>query len=78
VPDRHRRRAEIDAGQPDHARICGTRGGLDDAYRGLAIGIGALALVLTVIGGSTWLRHRRGEGDLVGETAAAYRSFPDE
>jgi hypothetical protein len=63
---------EIDASQPDHARVCGTRGGLDDAYRGLAVGSGGLALVLIVIGGSTWLRRRRSEGDLVEETAAAY------
>jgi hypothetical protein len=61
---------EIDATQPDRARPCGTRGGLDDAYRGLAIGSSLLALVLTVLGGSAWLRRRRAR-DLVGEAATA-------
>jgi hypothetical protein len=65
---------EIDAAQPDHARVCGTRGGLDDAYRGLAIGSSALVVILMAIVGSTWLRRRRGESDLVGEAAAAFSS----
>jgi hypothetical protein len=51
--------AEIDETRPDHARLCGTRGGLDDARQGLVIGSSLLAILLTVIVLSEWAGRRR-------------------
>jgi hypothetical protein len=65
---------EIDASEPEHARVCGTGGGLADAYRGLAIGCSGLALVIILIGGSAWRRRRRSESDLVREAVGDFAS----
>ncbi len=47
---------EIDAHQPDHARPCGTRGDLDDAKNGMAIGAAWLVglLVVSLLGWVWW------------------------
>jgi hypothetical protein len=45
---------EIDAQRPEHARVCGTRGGLDDARNGLFTGGAFLAGSLAVGGLLIW------------------------
>jgi hypothetical protein len=62
---------EIDAARPDHARVCGTQGGLDDSRQGLLVGGGLLAALAAVIAVASLLRHRREEDDLVGTALAA-------
>jgi hypothetical protein len=61
---------EIDDLRPDHARVCGTHGGLDDARQGLIVGSGLLLILMTVIALATVLRRRREEEDLVGAALA--------
>jgi hypothetical protein len=60
---------EIDATRPDHARVCGTRGGIDDARTGLAIGVGLLAVIAVIIGGVSLVNMPRAS-DLVAEEVA--------
>ena len=63
---------EIDATHPDHARVCGTHGGLDDARQGLVIGVTALSVILVIMAVSTLLGQRRRETGIVAETFAAF------
>jgi hypothetical protein len=48
---------EVDGARPENARVCGTRGGLDDARNGMLLGGGLLAATLT--GGGLLLRIGR-------------------
>jgi hypothetical protein len=61
---------EVDATQPEHGRVCGTRGGLDDARRGLTIGSAIMAALLLTVSLAAWQYGRRDEADLIGETIA--------
>src|SRR5262245_26097054 len=61
---------EVDATHPEYARVCGTRGGLEDAQQGLAIGTATLVSLLLVIALASWRNSRRDEVDLVAQTIA--------
>jgi hypothetical protein len=69
---------EIDATHPEHARVCGTHGGLDDARSGLAIGVSALSVILVIVGAAWLIGRRLRRRGTVPETFAAFEPPPSE